>query len=259
MKIMKLFTFTTGRTGTGFLYRAFQLNTKNLNIKHPYTCVHEGPMMNAFGTIKPEISHMHEYNNYGNTQYITDFWQKRFENMPKNYIETSHLNAKCGLIENLHLLHDDVTIMHITRNLRPLIVSFIKRGAFVSRVGTWVWYLDPKYSRNLVSRLKLPEGNFYDIAWYIVEVEARAQKLKHIVTNCTRHMWMYVPFEELIQPDSLRTITGSLDIPLKHFPSQTNPSGTNSFIPDEVYKLLDNEVVPRTRELLYEITGETYE
>ena len=170
---MKIFTVTAGRTGTAYLAECFRRNAPA-----SWQVEHEGPFYGGFGTFRPDISHLHAYNCDIHPQVVRAFWKRKLKQLPDNYVETSHINCKAGLIENLDLLYGPVVMIHLRRNIKDLFLSMAARGSMISKSNMWMWHLDPEYPRNLIAKDEFPEGMLGNIAWYLLEMEVRARKLK---------------------------------------------------------------------------------
>ena len=171
-----IFTFTTGRTGTAYLAEMLGQNLPNC------FAVHERNRFGDYGVHTPDISHLHEFNCNGNTEYIKQFWKRKIENMPKlpeqeYHVETSHILTKAGLMENLDMLDGEVHIIIAERDFMDLMQSFHSRLDLLDIGNMWLWYLDPEYTRNLINFGPYEHvPGFGHRAWYIKETFARAEK-----------------------------------------------------------------------------------
>lgn len=164
------FTLTAGRTGSAWLADFMKANS---------TCetVHEPLGIDDFGVTMPDIRLMRTFNCRGNNDYVQEFWRNRFELLPSgNYVESNHTLGKCGLIENIvnTPLADETAIVILRRRPAKQIASYVQRHDFGNVTLLWQWYLDPNYSKTLVSidgfkgagPLALP-------IWYYFEMTAR--------------------------------------------------------------------------------------
>ncbi|MBU2685844.1 MAG: hypothetical protein KKF27_21595 [Gammaproteobacteria bacterium] len=157
---------------------------------------HELFTTDSWGINTPEISDIHEFNNYGNTRKVKDFWHRKFSFVKDSkapwYIETSHVNGKAGLIENIWNLRTETHVVHLTRASSKIMQSFHNRFDFMNIGNAWMWYLDWDYSRNLVNpkpfleQFKGMEIHGWRL-WYIIEMEARAAHYKKHYTNIIWH------------------------------------------------------------------------
>lgn len=220
---MKVFTFTTGRSGTAYLAECFQLNApKNWVVEH------EGPFYGGFGIFRPDISHIHAYNCGNRDSHVRDFWKKKFTGLPQDYVETAHINCKAGLIENLDLLHDEVVIIHLTRDIKATMKSMFARGAFIGKSDMWVWHLDPEYPNNFIEYKDFDPNPLGSIAWYLVEMEARVKKLRKIGNA----KWIDVQLENIISIDGLTKFLKKFDFSFKALPGVINANPDVEFEPD---------------------------
>jgi hypothetical protein len=220
---MKVFTFTAGRTGTGYLAECFKRNAPE-----SWVVEHEGPFYGGYGTFRPDISHLHAYNCGQRLEHVREFWRRKFEELPLHYIETAHINCKAGLIEHLDLVDDNVVIIHLQRAVRDVMKSMIARGAFLGKANMWVWHLDPDYPCNIVDSDDFDDGPLGNIAWYLVEMEARAKKLRGV----SKARWIDVKLEEIIQADGLESLLSHFAIPLREMPEKVNANPDLEFEPD---------------------------
>jgi hypothetical protein len=107
---MNYFTITAGRTGSAWLASFLSLN---LQIEE----VHEPLGINDFVEKMLDIRTMRNFNNFGNNDFVQNFWNKKFKTIPGGvYAETNHTLSKCGLVENI-MLHDrsDATTLIVLR------------------------------------------------------------------------------------------------------------------------------------------------
>lgn len=239
---MNIFTFTTGRSGTAYLAECFRLNApKNWVVEH------EGPFYGGFGTFRPDISHIHAYNCGNRNSHVRDFWKTKFAGLPKDYVETAHINCKAGLIENLDLLHDEIIIIHLMRNVKATMKSMIARGAFIGKPDMWVWHLDPEYPINLVDYRDFDPGPLGCIGWYLVEMEARAKKLR----DSSNTKWIDVQLRNIVTIKGLKTFLKQFELPFKELPGAINANPDIQFDSD-LLLAIDNlaiEVERRISEL----------
>lgn len=174
-----IFTVTQGRTGTAALAMFLQQNMSALG-------AHELLAPVDHGKRTPDVGQMRRFNTYGLTDEIISFWDMKLGEIGTSlnqhgvpaYFETSHMNAKCGLIE--YILHRDLkdfTIIFLNRNKVEIARSMYERGDMQRIENCWLWYLHPQYPKNLVSiepyvdQTRAAAVNL--IAWYVDEMEAR--------------------------------------------------------------------------------------
>jgi hypothetical protein len=239
---LKVFTFTTGRSGTAYLAECFKLNAPECWIVE-----HEGPFYGGFGIFRPDISHLHAYNLGNRDSHLRDFWKRKFDYLPKDYVETAHINCKAGLIENLDLLKDEVGIIHLKRNVKDTIRSMIARGSFIGKSDMWVWHLDPEYPNNLVDYRDFDSGPLGCIGWYLVEMEARAKKLR----NTGNAKWIDVQLENIVTIKGLTAFLKQFELAFTELPGVINANPVLDFEPD-LLLAIDNlaaEVERRISEL----------
>jgi hypothetical protein len=171
-----LFTMTTGRSGTQYLTELLRQNLPDAE------CHHEILGWDRFGVDMPDLSHMMLFNAQGNVAKVQEFWRQklaRIATTPKRfYVETSHMLMKAGLIENLAPLTDigRVHLVILERDPFATIMSFLNRSDFASHGNQWIWYLDPRYPKNIVNGLPAMErGGISGVClWYIAEIRVRA-------------------------------------------------------------------------------------
>jgi len=155
---VRIFTLTQGRTGTKYLATLFAENFPDLSVHH------EILHFSAYGVDTPDISLMHEFNNRGNTKKVKEFWNNKFSQLPEDYVETSHILGKAGLVENAP---KGTHFIILRRDKEKVLSSYAKRGDFNNIGNMWMWYLDPGYHKNLTELdPNIPE-------WYYDEMEAR--------------------------------------------------------------------------------------
>jgi len=170
-----VFTLTAGRTGTASLAKLFEGNFPAAE------CHHEIIGWDRFGLDSPDLSHMTLFNSQGNVPQVRAFWQRKFERVLASpaalYVETSHVLMKAGLMENLDLIedHGEVHFVILQRDLFDTVMSYRNRYDFTNKSLWWLWYLDPRYPRNIVDSTRLAELGINGVClWYIFEVRARA-------------------------------------------------------------------------------------
>ncbi len=174
-----IFTLTPGRSGTVFLSQLLKANLKNAEIHHEQV----GP--NFFGTFSGTAEIFTSFNCRGNVAVVRDFWRKKFASIRQGstltYAEISHPLAKCGLLENIHLLGErpEIHIICLHRDAEKVAWSIANRFDFANRSFTWLFALDPSYPRNICSsKLLLPHGMLGASLWYAIEMQARTEYYK---------------------------------------------------------------------------------
>ena len=130
---MNYFTITAGRTGSAWLASFLSLN---LQIEE----VHEPLGINDFVEKMLDIRTMRNFNNFGNNDFVQNFWNKKFKTIPGGvYAETNHTLSKCGLVENimLHDRSDATTLIVLRRDIVKQCVSYVVRNNFCNITIGW--------------------------------------------------------------------------------------------------------------------------
>jgi hypothetical protein len=179
-----VFTITTGRSGTAFLAELLAANLPNADTHH------EILGWDQFGVNTPEVSHMTLFNSQGNVEKVQDFWRQKLRRIAQSsagfYVETSHLLAKAGLIENLAPLSriGRIHLILLERDTFATIKSFRSRFDFENPGNMWMWYLDPNYPRNLCNSAEMVRLGVNGIClWYICEMRLRAAYYEKLLTK----------------------------------------------------------------------------
>jgi len=204
-----IFTITTGRTGTAWLWKLIAENTD-------FISVHEPLGIDDFGTQMPDIRTMRTFNERGMTPYVDEFWRRKFDQLHQYpaYAEMNHTLAKCGLLEFLSTneLSDDVYILCLKRNWVDLCISFVNRFDFRHVTTYWQWYLDYRYARNIVNPAPFinTDGYIGQILWYIAEMEVRQEYYRQRYPD--RFKFIDCSLEEIIQAEGAATLINNLDL-----------------------------------------------
>ncbi len=200
-----IFTITTGRSGTAYLADLLKSNSRT-GLFH-----HEIIGWDHFGVDTPDLSHMIEFNVKGNTTKIQDFWKRKFDTVTSGsdevYCETSHVLAKCGLIENLDGLDSscEVHIVDLQRNMLRTATSLRQRGDFLNYGNMWLWYLDPRYPKNITA--VHGETNASNLCvWYVVEMRARAEYYRMLLKGMVNVMLHQTTLEKIVTPDGAKVL-----------------------------------------------------
>ncbi len=169
---MHYFTITAGRTGSAWLASFL---SQNLNIEE----IHEPLGINDFGEKMPDIRTMRNFNNFGNNDFVKEFWRRKFSSIPAgDYAETNHTLSKCGLIENTMLSDraNDTTLIVLRRDIVKQCVSYLVRNDFVNITIPWQWYLHPSYTKKIINPSSFAkfEGLSAPL-WYCYEMAARQE------------------------------------------------------------------------------------
>ncbi|TCL08824.1 sulfotransferase family protein [Shimia isoporae] len=186
-----IFTLSAGRTGTAWLAR---LLDDNLDLKS----IHEPLLPSDFGTEMPDIRTMREFNSYGITRNVRDFWSKKLGSISGGYAESNHTLGKCGLIETLalHPLAERTKVVVLRRDIVDQCSSYIARGDFNNVTLEWQWYLSPQYRNVMVDPSAfLPRGAVGRALWYCFEMEARYAYYKQLFG--TRIQFVETTLEEV--------------------------------------------------------------
>jgi len=172
-----IFTITAGHTGTTWLSEFIKSNTNIYSI-------HELLDIDDFGNQMPDIRTMRTFNERGMTQFVEDFWHRKFSVITtySDYAESNHTLSRCGLLEYLASLkiEHDIYLICIRRNWAKQCMSFINRADFMNVTINWQWYLDYRYARRIVDPEPFVSAHGYvgQILWYMAEVEARQEYYK---------------------------------------------------------------------------------
>jgi hypothetical protein len=176
-----VFTITQGRTGTASLCELFKHHDPAALAVHEYLGV------GAHGTVTPDVGQMRRFNTHGLTPEIAAFWTQKLKihreeaarrGKPR-YVETSHMNAMCGLVEYIlsaGAAHSEDRFRFIVLNRAPekIARSIQERKEMHHIESRWLWYLDPKYPRKWVDATPYMKLGYVGlVAWYVREVEAR--------------------------------------------------------------------------------------
>lgn len=166
------FTITAGRTGSAWLASFL---SQNLNISE----VHEFLGINDFGNKMPDIRTMRNFNNFGNNEFVQNFWKRKFEYIPNElYSETNHTLCKCGLVENIILNKREnyTTLIILKRDITDQCVSYLERNDFGNITIAWQWYLHPSYLKKIINPKPFMQfGNLGQPLWYCYEMAARQE------------------------------------------------------------------------------------
>jgi len=169
-----VYTITTGRSGSAYLAALLKANSRGANVFHERT----GPQ--DYGQETPEVSHLQRFNHFGNIDYVQSFWRAKFTRNANLatpcYVETSHVLAKAGLIENSGMAaeHGHVHVVCLRRDIVETVWSLANRFDFANVGTTWLFYLDPHYPRHIVQTAPfLPHGMWGQAIWYVLEMRVR--------------------------------------------------------------------------------------
>ena len=235
-----VFTITQGRTGTLSLCKLFQYDPAAL-------AIHEDTGPRAHGTVTPDVGHMRRFNTYGLTPEIAAFWTQKLaihreeaaKRGKRRYVETSHMNAKCGLVEYIRAAgaHSEDRFRFIVLNRAPekIARSLYELNQMRNIESRWLWYLDPGYPSNLVNAKPYLKLSYLGLlAWYVREIEAR--KAAYIAMLGDRYDVLNVDID---QPDWAAIVSRSYgfgipaDGKVPHI-STNNPSTERSALEQEL-------------------------
>ncbi|MEE8227668.1 MAG: tetratricopeptide repeat protein [Kiloniellales bacterium] len=207
-----VFPLTTGRSGTAFLARLFKENFKDAEVRH------ESTGYQAFGRETPDASHFTLYNSLGNTTKVKDFWHLKAASCRygpgQTYIEVSHFLAKAGLLDNLDAFGRgaEIHIVHLTRDIADTAWSLANRFDFANYGFTWLFYLDPRYPKNLVSAKPfINHGVLGSCVWYVHEMRARAAYYKRRYGERQHLTFHQIDLKELATEDGSRRLLSAID------------------------------------------------
>jgi len=207
-----VFTVTTGRSGTLYLKELLEVNLSEIESHHEILWGFD-----KFGKETPDVSHFHEFNSGGNTTKIMKFWMQKFSRIAKTksnyYVETSHLLAKAGLVENLGLLKNfgQVYLVLLKRDVLKTLISMHKRNTYLNVGNMWLWHLDPSYSKNIVNVEPYKRFELQGLRlWYIHEMRARAEYYKQLLENDKGITIVDVDIDELNDNKGVEKFLGRL-------------------------------------------------
>jgi hypothetical protein len=215
------FTISAGRTGTKFLSKLLRNNAPQENLP----IYHEQIKYFNWGTRIPDLSHMLLFNIEGNNDRVQSFWESKIEQIKEEskgidyYVETSHRFFKAGLIENLIRLLDPtehtVHIIDLRRAVIPTIKSYVARADLATYENRWIWYLDMKYTRNILKFDTYEQLNMAHTLkirlWYIHEVWARAALYKIRYNNHPLFKFHWAQLKDLNDPAYAQSLLRKLE------------------------------------------------
>jgi hypothetical protein len=186
-----VFTITQGRSGTHSLFELFKRHD-------PQTfAVHEHMDVSAHGVLTPDVGQLRRFNTSGLTPEITEFWKKKLaitrqattKRGCRRYVETAHMNAKCGLIEYVVAAEpensdDRFRFIILDRTPEKIARSLYEHNDMRHVESIWLWFLHPKYPRNLVDPTPYLEHAYLgQLAWYVREIEARKSAYRSMLLD----------------------------------------------------------------------------
>jgi len=211
-----IFTITTGRTGTAYLAELLQSNLSDI------TAHHEIFNFLAFGGDTPDVRQLAHFNTLGNIKIIRDFWQNKLTKIQKTptetYAETSHVLAKAGLMENLHLLYDNpenqVHIIILKRDMVDIAWSMLNRFDFSILGATLLFYLHQDY-KNIIIKPDIIEklGLYGNILWYINEMYTRAAYYQLLYQDIPNLHFHEATLKEIISEEGAKHLLNKLALP----------------------------------------------
>lgn len=209
-----IFTLTAGRTGTAYLAELLRCNMADIAAHH------EILSYKSFGVDTPDISHMHAFNAFGNTEEVRAFWQRKWQRIQatgaRTYAETSHVLMKAGMVENLATLaqEHEVHFIHLTRNFYPTLVSYHHRHDFTNMGNQWLWYLDPNYPRNKVDATPFRALGIHGVRlWYLCEINVRAHYYRLKYAHAPHLHFHHATLESLNDPEAVAALLAELGAP----------------------------------------------
>lgn len=188
MSTKSIFTFTTGRSGTAWLAEFFRQNLG----EHSPSIYHEILDPYAFGTVTPEVSILMRYNSIGPCDPVVEaFWRYKAQTVHRAegdiYVETSHVLCKAGLIDFIELFPQP-RVIFLKRDRELVKASMQRRLDYINFGTIWLFYLDPRYERNLTTVKTVGQETMID--WYLDEMEARAEEAKEALIK------LQIPYRE---------------------------------------------------------------
>lgn len=186
-----VFTITQGRSGTHSLCELFkQHDLQSL-------AIHEHLDANDHGVLTPDVGQLRRFNHQGLTPEIAAFWKRKLAIVRRDttsrglrrYVETAHMNAKCGLVEYALSAEpedseDRFRFIVLDRAPEKIARSLYEHGDMQHVESMWLWFLHPLYRRNLVDSAPYrPHGYLGMLAWYVHEMEARKSAYRSMLQN----------------------------------------------------------------------------
>jgi len=199
-----VYSISTGRCGTVFLTNLIRENLpeRSAVVRHERF----GPL--NFGVHTPDLSHMTGFNTFGNVDYIREFWRRKLNHdvaeAAPTYVEMSHVLAKAGLLENLDLLGDAITIdiIVLTRRIEDIVWSYVNHFDFMNFGFMWPFTLDPRYPNTILRLQPLKNLSPARIAhWYVCEMWTRAAYYEQLLRDATNVRFHRVRLEDVSHPD----------------------------------------------------------
>lgn len=238
-----IFTLTSGRSGTVFLYQMLKKNLKDVE------AYHERIFLGEFDSQTPNLEILRLFNSEGNVHDVRCFWRRKcasfLEGKESTYVEASHLLAKAGLIENLDLLRQHKVETHIIclrRNYEKIAWSYYNRFDFYNSAFTWQWTLDPIYARNIVPYSLFSQGSCPDMMrkclWYTYEIHARMEYYKLLYAQTPLLRFHDVNLEDIVKEDGAKSLINSLGETCEDIEIPPPANTTPNFIFPETDRLL---------------------
>ncbi len=238
-----VFTITQGRTGTLSLCKLFQYDPA-ASAMH----VDLAPEPHRQRTVTPDVGHMRRFNTHGLTPEIAAFWTRKLtihreeavRRGKQRYVETSHMNALCGLVEYIRAAsahsEDRFRFIVLNRALEKIVYSLYKRRELLNVESMWLWYLLPEYPRNLINAAPYLKWHYPGtLAWYVREVEAR--KAAYIAMLGNRYDVLSVDIDQPHWADIVEVFRHGFEVPadseIPH-PRKTEPSRERSVLEQEL-------------------------
>ena len=197
-----LYTITTGRSGTVFLYSLLEKNLDDA------TVFHERFGYPHFGRTCPDASHGTAFNSVGNIPLVENFWKEKLafdaQCESSSFVEVSHVLAKAGLVENLGFLPEDseIHLVGLKRDPFKIFWSYVNRFDFINPGFTWLFSLDPRYPNVIINSDPFREfGMMGSALWYVWEVFARIEYYRRLVEGRANVTFHEVELETVVEPD----------------------------------------------------------
>lgn len=221
-----IYTISTGRSGTTFLADLMRANLTGAQVHH------ERVGWLDLGVNCPDTSHCTRFNTLGNVEHVRAFWRRKLRadaaTPCETYVETSHINAKAGLIENLDLVPEGVriVIVALTRNPFEIAWSFYNRFDFANYAFTWLAALDPRYKNVIVSSVPFRKhGMVGSCFWYVIEMFTRAAYYRRLLADASGVAFFPATLEEIATEDGARDLMSRLhqrEVDYVRLPPQAN-------------------------------------
>lgn len=204
-----VFTITPGRTGTAYLAELLRRNLPGANVYH------ERVSFKSIGLDSPDASHFMRFNSEGNTEHVKEYWRQKAARVREEadgyYAESSHFNARAGLVENIELFTEfgEVRLIALSRDRVDLAWSLFNRFDFANNGFTWLFALDPGYPNTIIpSKEYVKHGMAGSALWYGDEMRARAAYYQRLTEEIPGVSFFSSTTNDIVHSDGARELLG---------------------------------------------------